>query len=63
MEENKVEIQEVEKSVEAPSNIGVPPKPIVKKEEQTNTDLKKDISIMVCTPVHSEVSMHYTQAL
>jgi len=39
-------------------------KPIwFKKEEQTNTDLKNNISIMVCTPVHSEVSMHYTQAL
>ena len=31
--------------------------------EQTTTEVKKNISIMVCTPVHSEVSMHYTQAL
>ena len=28
-----------------------------------NLNIKSDISIMVCTPVHSEVSMHYTQAL
>ena len=34
-----------------------------KKEEDFNIDLKKNVSIMVCTPVHSEVSMHYTQAL
>jgi len=48
-------------------------KPIwFKKEEETNINVsnkdinlnvENNISIMVCTPVHSEVSMHYTQAL
>ena len=48
-------------------------KPIwFKKEGETNINLsnkdvninvENNISIMVCTPVHSEVSMHYTQAL
>ena len=33
------------------------------QSEQISTDVKSNISIMVCTPVHSEVSMHYTQAL
>ena len=48
-------------------------KPIwFKKEEETNINvsnkdinlnIENNISIMVCTPVHSDVSMHYTQAL
>ena len=48
-------------------------KPIwFKKEGETNINLsnkdvninvENNISIMVGTPVHSEVSMHYTQAL
>jgi hypothetical protein len=42
-----------------------PSKPIwfKKPEEVENINKEEKISIMVCTPVHSEVSMHYTQAL
>ena len=42
-----------------------PSKPIwfKKPEEVDNINKEEKISIMVCTPVHSEVSMHYTQAL
>ena len=49
-----------------------PSKPIwFKKPEEININVSNkdinlgssDISIMVCTPVHSDVSMHYTQAL
>ena len=49
-----------------------PSKPIwFNKPEEININLSNkdinlgpsNISIMVCTPVHSEVSMHYTQAL
>jgi len=45
-----------------------PSKPIwFKKPEKVENikdiNKKEKISIMVCTPVHSEVSMHYTQAL
>jgi hypothetical protein len=31
--------------------------------KDVNINVENNISIMVCTPVHSEVSMHYTQAL
>ena len=42
-----------------------PSKPIwfKKPEEVDNINKEEKISIIVCTPVHSEVSMHYTQAL
>jgi hypothetical protein len=42
-----------------------PSKPIWfnKPEDKKNNKDKKEISILVCTPVHNECSIHYTQAL
>ena len=42
-----------------------PSKPIWFNKPETKKDKKdkKEISIMVCTPVHNECSIHYTQAL
>ena len=40
-----------------------PSKPIWFKKPEVKEKDNKEISILVCTPVHSECSIHYTQAL
>jgi hypothetical protein len=40
-----------------------PSKPIWFKKPEIKESKTKEISIMVCTPVHNECSIHYTQAL